>query len=101
LRKQKPMSFDELLVELQGQRTKQEDPNYISLEKLFNETFMRKHSNFTNFDEFLVKGNFQVKTREDINNIPDELFDRYVVRETDFVDWKSMLDAATLEYSGK
>lgn len=95
------MSFDELLKELQGQKTIQEDPNHISLDELFNESFMSKHSSFKSFGEFLEKGNFQVKTQEDIHNIPDELFDRYVVRETDFANWKSMLNAATMEYAVK
>jgi hypothetical protein len=101
LRKQKPMSFDELLVELQGQKTYQEDPNHLSLDKLFNESFMSKHSSFKSFGAFVEKGNFQVKTQEDIKNIPDELFDRHVARETDFANWKSMLDTATAEYTDK
>ncbi|WP_240421249.1 hypothetical protein [Paenibacillus periandrae] len=95
------MSFDDLLKDLQGQKTIQEDPNYVSLDKLFNESFMSKHSSFKSFDEFLEKGNFQVKTHEDINNIHDELFDRHVVRETDFASWKSMLDTANVEYSNE
>lgn len=95
------MAFDELLKELQGEKTIQEDPNHIALDELFNESFMSKHSSFKSFEEFLGKGNFQVETEEDINNIPDELFDRHVVRETDFADWKSMLNAATMEYTDK
>lgn len=101
MRKQKPMSFDDLLMELQGQKMIQEDPNNISLDKLFNESFMSKHSGFKSFEEFLEKGNFQVKVREDINNIPDELFDRHVARQTDFDSWESMLEAATMAYNGK
>ncbi|XEC95715.1 hypothetical protein AB6A23_03835 [Paenibacillus tarimensis] len=95
------MSFDELLKDLQNEKTIQEDPNHISFDELFNEAFMSKHSSSKSFAEFLEKGNFQVKTQEDINNIPDELFDRHVARETDFADWKSMLDAATVEQAGK
>jgi len=95
------MSFDELLKDLQGQKTNQEDPNHISLDQLFNESFMNKHSRFNSFREFLEKGNFQVNTQEDINNIHDELFDRHVVRETDFANWKSMLDTANVEYASK
>lgn len=99
LRKQKPMSFDDLLKELQGQKTIQEDPNHVSLNKLFHESFMSKHSSFKSFGEFLEKGNFQAATHEDIRNIPDELFDRHVARETDFADWNSMLDTANKEYA--
>ncbi|QMV44952.1 hypothetical protein [Cohnella cholangitidis] len=95
------MSFDDLLLELQGQKTIQKDPNHISLDELFNEAFMNKHSNSKSFAEFLEKGNFQVRVQEDIANIPDELFDRHVARDTNFADWKSMLDQATLENGRK
>ncbi|MBB3112000.1 hypothetical protein FHS18_004068 [Paenibacillus phyllosphaerae] len=95
------MSFDDLLMELQGQKTVQEDPNNVSLDKLFNESFMSQHSSHSSFEAFVEKGNFQVKVREDINNIPDELFDRHVARETDFADWDAMLAAATTAYNGK
>lgn len=95
------MSFDELLLDLQGQKMNQNDPNHVSLDDLFNEAFMSKHSSFNSFGAFAEKGNFQVHTQEDINNIPDELFDRHVARETDFADWKSMLDTATKEHANK
>ncbi|TYP79335.1 hypothetical protein [Paenibacillus methanolicus] len=95
------MSFDDLLLELQGQKTVQEDENVIELDKLFNESFMKKHSKFNSFAEFLEKGNFQATTHDEIRNIHDELFDRHVVRETDFASWASMLEAANKQYSGK
>lgn len=92
------MSFDDLLLELQGQKTIPKDPNHISLEELFNESFMKEYSSSNSFAEFLEKGNFQVRNQEDIANIPDELFDRHVARDTNFADWKSMLDKAMMEY---
>ncbi len=101
MRKQKPMSFDELLKDLQGQKTIQEDPNHISLGKLFSDTFISRHSNSKSMDELLEKGNFQAKTWEDIDNILEELLDRHIARETDFANWKSMLDTATREYNEK
>jgi len=101
LRKQKPLSFDELLLELQGQKKNQHDPNHISLHDLFNESFMGKYTKSNSFGDFLEKGNFQVETEADINNIPDELFDRHVARETEFANWKTMLDKANMEYNGK
>lgn len=101
LKRQKPMSFDDLLLELQGQKTIQQDPNQIALGDLFNDAFMREHSNSDSFGHFLEKGNFQVRVQEDIANIPDELFDRHVARDTKFADWQSMLKQATLEYGRK
>lgn len=95
------MSFDDLLLELQGQKANPEDPNKVALGQLFNNEFMAKHSSHDSFEAFLEKGNFEAKTHEDIRNIPDELFDRHVARETKFSDWQSMLDAATAEQAGK
>ncbi len=89
------------MKELQGQKTMIEDPNHVSFDVLFNDAFMSKHStSVKSFEEFLEKGNFQVRSQEDVDNIPDELFDRHVARETDFADWKSMFDTATSEYAG-
>ncbi|WP_217591963.1 hypothetical protein [Cohnella sp. GbtcB17] len=95
------MSMEELLKDLQGQRTFQEDPNHVSLDKLFNEAFMSKYTNFDSFLAFLEKGNFQVYSHEDIKNLHEELWERHVARETRFADWKSMLDTANAEYAGK
>lgn len=94
------MSFDELLKELQGQKSVEEDQNVVSLDVLFTESFIREHSRCKSFEEFLEKGNFQVSTREDIDNLPEELFDRHVARETDFPHWATMLDTATSVYKG-
>lgn len=101
MRKNKPMALDDLLKELQGLKTVQVDPDGVLLVKLFDETFMKKHSHMNSFAEFLTKGNFQVQTREDVRNIPDELFDRHVARETDFENWDVMLETATKEYESK
>lgn len=87
------MPFDELLKELQGQKAIKE--GQTSLDDLFHESFMSKHSSCRSFAEFLELGNFQADSLEDIGNIPDELFDRHVARQTDFADWKSMLNQAT------
>lgn len=92
------MSFDDLLLELQDQKKNEKDPNHISLDELYNEAFMKKHTSFKTFEEFMEKGNFEVKTSEDINNYPEELLDRHVVRETNFSDWEAMRHSATAEY---
>jgi len=94
------MSFDELLKELQGQKSEEEAQKEASLEALFNDAFMNEHSRCESFEAFLAKGNFQVSTREDIDNLPEELFDRHVARETDFPNWTSMLNTATSAHQG-
>jgi hypothetical protein len=96
--RQKPMSFDDLLKDLQGQKTVQEDPDHVSLDELFNQSFINRNSSYNNFGALMEKGDFQVETLEDIDNIPEELLDGFVARETDFSSWKMMLDTAKREY---
>jgi hypothetical protein len=98
-RRNKPISFEELLKELQGGKANEETPDHVPLETLFNEAFMSQCSSFKSFEEFMAKGNFAVKTHEDIGNIMEELFDRHVARETTFTNWKSMLDKANADYA--
>jgi hypothetical protein len=100
-RRNKPISFDDLLKELQGEKTSEESPGQIPLETLFNEAFMSEYSSFKSFEEFMAKGSFEAKTHEDIKNIPEELLERHVARETRFKDWESMLEKATAEYTAK
>ena len=97
-KRNKPISFDELLKELQEAKSNEGVRNNVSFETLFHETFLSRYSNFKSFKEFLSKGNFDAETLEDIDNIPEELFDRHVDRETDFSSWKAMLNRANEEY---
>jgi hypothetical protein len=95
LRRKAPMSFDDLLKELQDQRANPEEQ--ASLGKLFNEAFMSQYSNCKTIQEFLEKGNFQAWSTEDMSLIPEELLNRHVARETKFADWPSMLEKAKSE----
>ncbi|WP_238188481.1 hypothetical protein [Paenibacillus sp. L3-i20] len=93
------MSFEDLLKELQEQKANKDDSAEATLERLFNESFMNKHSYSKSFQEFLEKGNFQAWTQEDVNLIPEELWNRHVARETKFADWKTMLETANSEFA--
>ncbi len=90
------MSFDDLLLELQDQKKNASDRNPNSLDELFDEAFMNKHTSFKSFGAFMEKGNFEVRTSEDIHNYPEELLDRHVARETNFADWQAMRNSATM-----
>jgi len=101
LRKQKPLSFDDLLLELQGQKASKEDPSMVALDDLFNSGFMSRHSGFGSFREFMEKGSFQATTHEEVGNLMEELLNRHVARHTDFRDYPAMLKAATDEFSAE
>lgn len=77
--------------ELEGQRN-------VTFDELFTESFMNKHTSFTNFNDFLVAGGFIVKSAEDFKAIPDDEFDEYIQKSTKFTSWSQMQEEATGEY---
>jgi hypothetical protein len=63
---------------------------------------MIKHTTFKSFDEFLTNGGLIVNSKEDFGNIPNDVFDKHVQKETKFLTWESMIEeAATGEYVAK
>nr|WP_255654824.1 hypothetical protein [Cohnella sp. REN36] len=99
MKKNKPLSFEALLQELQGKSANENDPQQVTLEALFPASFLTKHSSFDSFQAFLAKGNFTARTLDEVRDIAGELLDRHVKRETDFENWQDMLDQANKEHS--
>lgn len=71
----------------------------VSFDELFKSSFMRKYTNFSNFDEFLEAGNFIVNSQEDFEAIPDSEMDSHVSKTTKFSSWEKMLSKAGEEYA--
>ncbi|WPK12233.1 hypothetical protein R6U77_00675 [Lysinibacillus louembei] len=72
--------------------------NRISFDDLFVPSFMKRHTNFSSFNDFLIAGNFKVESQEDFEAIPDVDMDHHVSQNTKFKNWQTMLDTATNEY---
>lgn len=73
----------------------------VSVDKLLTSNFMRKYTNFSNFEELLKKGNFIVDSAEDFAAIPDALFDEHIRKTTKFNNWDDMITEAGKEYAAK
>lgn len=78
-----------------------ENTHSVSFDELFLNSFMRKYTNFSNFDQFLSSGNFIVNSQEDFEAIPDNEIDLHVSKTTKFSSWEDMLGKATEEYALK
>lgn len=70
----------------------------VAFDDLFKTSFMKKNTNFSNFDEFISAGNFTVNSQEDFEAIPDDEMDAHVSKTTKFSSWEDMLGKATEEY---
>ena len=73
----------------------------VSFSVLFNDSFMKKHTQFANVDELFENSEFEVKTNEDFAKIPDKEWDEYIKKVTTFENWEEMMSEATTTYALK
>lgn len=74
------------------------EPQLIEFDKVFNISFMRKYTNYKTFAKFLTGGKFNITCQKDFEELPEELMDKHVTKNTQFKTWQEMLDFATDKY---
>lgn len=75
--------FKKNLEELSKRKT-------VSFDELFTMSFLKNCSSFNNFEDLISNSPFEVKTKEDFFNIPDDEWDSYIKSVTTFNSWKDM-----------
>ncbi len=74
------------------------EPQLIDFDKVFDISFMRKYTKYKNFAKFLSGGKFTITCQQDFEDLPEELMDAHVAKNTQFKSWQEMLDFATDKY---
>ena len=74
------------------------EPQLIEFDKVFNISFMRKYTNYKTFAKFLTGGKFNITCQKDFEELPEDLMDKHVSKNTQFKTWQEMLDYATDKY---
>lgn len=74
------------------------EPQLIEFNKVFNISFMRKYTNYKTFAKFLTGGKFNITCQKDFEELPEDLMDKHVSKNTQFKTWQEMLDFATDKY---
>ena len=74
------------------------EPQLIEFDKVFNISFMRKYTNYKTFAKFLTGGKFNITCQKDFEELPEDLMDKHVSKNTQFKTWQEMLDFATDKY---
>ncbi len=75
----------------------------ISIDKLFNNAFMKKYTDYDNLTDFIINSELVPKdtlvvTHEIFGNISCEEFDEYIRSHTIFDSWNDMFDRASSRY---
>jgi hypothetical protein len=79
-----------------------EKENSVPLDNLMTDAFVKKHTGYDTFENFII-GSSLVKKSEEITEeiIYSDEFNVYVIKNTDFKSWEEMLQSAAVEYVQK
>jgi len=73
----------------------------VSFNDLFTPSFLTSYTQFSNFNDLLEAGKYNVKSIEDFMAIQDAKFDVFINKTTKFKTWEKMQAAAVTEYLKK
>ena len=78
----------------------------IPLDEIITTEFMKKHTKYDNFADFIISSKLvppdtEIITNEIFETIPDKEFDDYIADNTPFKSWNEMLETAFDEYITK
>lgn len=73
----------------------------LPVSELMTPDFMRRYTNYANFDAMLEASGFKAETKAEFEAIPDDQWNAFIARVTRFQDWQSMLNEAGKEWATK
>lgn len=91
-------SLDEIenyFEELEEKAEELEGENEVPFSELFDASFMREHTPYSDFMTFLEASDFGVEMQEDFEAIPEAELDEHVRETTELESWDEMQTAAT------
>lgn len=95
----KKSDLESLAEELEKRANENEKPvTMVSFKDLFTPSFMAKYTQFANFSELLIFGEFNVNSLEDFMALIDEKFDAFIKQTTQFQNWEEMQSTAVADY---
>lgn len=93
--------FKKHLEKLEENVKKLEGRHNIPFSELFPASFMSKYTDSSSIEELLQKGDFDIKSQEDFEKIPDHKMDDFIATHTSFLTWKEMLTKGFEEWSAR
>jgi hypothetical protein len=63
--------------------------------------FISEHSSFSCLNELIDASDYKVKSQEDFAAIPNDEWDEFINKNTDFANWQDMVNSASAIYARK
>ena len=73
----------------------------VSFDELFTSAFMSKYTQFGSIEDMIDASGHRVESAEDFEKIPDDEWDAFVKKVTQFSCWEKMLATAGEQFIGK
>lgn len=93
--------FENELNKLQKRAEKLAREKSVSFDKLFTKEFIQQYTSSQTLQDLYDNSGFKINSQEDFESIPDDQWDNYIRKVTQFNDWESMLGKASEEYIAK
>lgn len=95
----KKTDIEKLAESIEKRANENESPvTMVSFKDLFTPSFMTNYTQFANFSELLIFGEFKVNSLEEFMGLLDDKFDEFVKKTTQFQTWEEMQSTAVSEY---
>ena len=95
----KKSDLDRLTESLEKKAEQSQKPlGMVSFTDLFTPSFMTTYTQFANFGELLVVGQFKVNSLEEFMALLNEDFDKFIEKTTKFKSWEEMQSTAVADY---
>lgn len=82
-----------------------EGSHIVRADELLTPDFLRKHCKYFSFEQLVGSSGLidekEEITKERFESIPEEKWDNWIKRATDFSNWKEMVSVAMKEYADK
>lgn len=91
--------FQKQLKDMEKAAKELEGEQEVPFSELFTDSFLRKYTDFSSFEEFESQEIFD--KYPSFEEIPDKEMDEFVSSNTKFSDWEDMLGTAGTEYAAR
>ncbi len=91
-------NFKKHIEKLQENVKGLEGQHNIPFDELFPASFMLNYTDSSSIEELLQKGNFDIKSQEDFEEIPDDTMNSFIAMHTSFLTWNQLVPKASEEW---
>ena len=93
--------FNRRIKQMTDTAKEYENGEQVDYAELFDEEFMRKHTEYDSIQTFIEDSPFSIENQEDLEKVDDAEWDEWVRSKSEFNSWKEMGETAATRLIAK